>query len=84
MENRKNNVAFGKAGLKFFAVSVGIILASLVIAGIIILINGSFTYWVIVPLLAGLPLTMMINVRIAKKTISQTQSELPERGTLNE
>jgi hypothetical protein len=82
--SEKSNLNFAKASLIFFAISVATILITLVAAWLIITINGGFTFWVIIPFLVGFPVTVLINIIIAKKTISRSQSDLPIKGPEDE
>ena len=84
MTNRNDKVNLGKSSLVFLVITIGMILISLLVAWTIIMLNGSFTYWAVVPLLFGLPLTMIINVQLAKRTVAKTQRTLSERGIDNE
>lgn len=78
MPNQKSDLIMGKASLQFFLTAIGIIALSLLIAWLIVLLNGKFTYWAILPLLAGFPITILININLAKKAIAHTHSESHE------
>lgn len=78
MPNQNNNLIMGKASLKFFLTAIGMITLSLLITWLILLLNGKFTYWAILPLLAGFPITILVNVNLAKRVFAQTHSESHE------
>ena len=81
---QNNELNFAKASLKFFLISITTVLIALLIGWLIILINGEFTLWAIVPLLIGLPITILVNITIAKKTIAQTKTVIDEGKQTNE
>ena len=81
MSDPANNLNLAKASLEFMLIAVGVIILSVLIAGLIVLINDGFTYWAAIPLLAGFPITILINISLAKKTISQIKTDTTEGET---
>lgn len=84
MPTSKNDMNLGKTSLKFLLIAIAIVTVSLLLAVFIILINGSFTYWAIIPMLVGFPITMLININLARKTIAQMKNEPLEGEALDE
>ncbi len=82
--NEKSKIDFAQASLKFFLISIGVVLIALLLAWIIIAMRGEFTLWAIVPLLAGFPLTIFININIAKKTMNNSRSDISQKGPADE
>ncbi|MEE4194416.1 MAG: hypothetical protein V2J07_04385 [Anaerolineae bacterium] len=84
MTGSDNKIDLKTISLKFLLITIGMILLSLALAWLIILINGSFTYWSILPLLLGFPITVFININLAKKTIARTRNNSPQGETQDE
>ena len=78
MTNPGNGLDLAKASLKFFGIAIGIFAASMLIAWGIIKLHGSFTYWALIPLLLGFPITLLVNLNIAKKTIPNRRGQKDE------
>lgn len=81
---KKNELDFGKTSLHFFAISLVTVFIALLIAWLIIARSGEFTFWAIIPFLIGFPVSILINITIARKTIRRSQSDSPKRGPTNE
>lgn len=84
MSKEKSSLTLGKASLRFLLIAIAIIALSLLLAWIIILVHGSFTYWAIIPFLVGFPVTILINLRLAKKTIANIQNDSREGDSHDE
>ncbi len=78
MTGNESKLNLASISLKFLLIAIGRILVSLLLAWLIILCNGSFTYWSIIPVLLGFPITVFFNINLAKKTIAQAHNDPPE------
>lgn len=77
MPKANQQVDMGKASIKFLLVTILVVAGSLLVSILLLWINGSFTLWAIVPLLAGLPVSILTNIAIAKNT---SRSSHPTTG----
>lgn len=77
MPKANQQVDMGKASIKFLLVTILVVAVTLLVSILLLWINGSFTLWAIVPLLAGLPVSILINIAISKNT---SRSSHPTTG----
>lgn len=71
--------------LKFLGVSVAMLLFAALISFGILSLAGQFTYWAFVPIVISFPVTLFVNIRIARRAIAEiTQPHnLPEEKLNN-
>lgn len=75
MTTPKSEPDLSKASLKFFLTTLSTVIFTLLIAAIITWVNGSYTFWALIPVLAGFPISLFLNLRIAKKSILRPQPQ---------
>jgi hypothetical protein len=77
---KRSNPNFLHLSVKFLTNTILMVLAAVGLGWVIIRLQQGFTLWALIPLLIGLPLSILVNVQLVRKLNRKPAELLPQQG----